>query len=148
MYLASHLFQLLDVDDDLSKKIEKLTIILYDETSSLRSINDTKRQLFCHKNRTMDKLPPTNDAVLQHVRRAVYQAGIWTTSTQTQLVIPSPHDFTWAKILDSWVPGWVTISEASRACRELINCSCKGNCSICQCAKNKSSLLTTLQVQM
>ena len=135
VYLASHPFQLLDVDDDHFKKIERLTVILYDKTSPLRSINDTRRELFCHKNRAMDKFPPTNDPLLQHVRRAVYQAGIWTTSTQTQLVIPSPHDFSWTKISDSWVSVWVTIPEASRACRELIKCSCKGDCSICQCAK-------------
>ena len=114
VYLASHPFQLLDVDDDHFKKIERLTVIVYDKTSPLRSINDTRRELFCHKNRTMDKLPPTNDVLLHHVRRAVYQAGIWATSTQTELVIPSPQDFTWTKISDSWVP-WVTIPEASRA---------------------------------
>ena len=121
-----------DVEDDHFKKMERLTVILYDKTSPLRSINDTRRELFCHKNRAMDKLPPTNDALLQHVRRAVYQAGIWMTSTQMELVIPSPHDFAWTKISDLWVPVWVTIPEASRACRELIKCSCKGDCSICQ----------------
>ncbi|KAG5889068.1 hypothetical protein JTB14_020419 [Gonioctena quinquepunctata] len=74
----------------------------------------------------MDKLPPTEDALLQHIRRAVYQAGIWMTSTQTQQVIPSPHNFAWNKVLESWVPVWMTIPEVSRSCRELIECSCKG----------------------
>ena len=115
VYLASHPFQLLDVDDDHFKKIERLTVILYDKTSPLRYINDTRSELFGHKNRAMDKLPPTNDALLQHVRRAVYQAGIWKTSTQIQLLIPSPHDFAWTKISDSWVRVWVTIPEASGA---------------------------------
>ena len=45
---------------------------------------------FCHMNRAMDKLSPTKDSLLQHIRRVVYQAGIWTISTQTQLVAPSP----------------------------------------------------------
>ena len=83
VYLASHPFQLLDVDYDHFKKIERFTVILYDKTSLLRFINDTKRELLCHKNRAMDKLTPTNDALLQHVRYAMYQAGIWTTSTKT-----------------------------------------------------------------
>ena len=43
----------------------------------------------------MDKLPPTKEALLQPTRGAVYQGGIWTTSTQTQQVIPSPQDFGW-----------------------------------------------------
>ncbi|KAG5870817.1 hypothetical protein JTB14_023980 [Gonioctena quinquepunctata] len=57
-----------------------------------------RKEFFCQKNPAMDKLPPTEDALLQHVRRAVYQAGIWTTSTQTQQVIPSPHTFAWNKV--------------------------------------------------
>ncbi|KAG5895563.1 hypothetical protein JTB14_002926 [Gonioctena quinquepunctata] len=83
----------------------------------------------------MDKLPPTADALLQHIRRAVYRAGIWTTSTQTQQVIPSPHDFACNKVLESWVPVWMTIPEVSRSCREFIECSCKGDCSNCKCGK-------------
>ena len=30
---------------------------------------------------------------------------------------------------------WITKPEVSKACRELINCSCKGDCSNCTCAK-------------
>ena len=61
------------------------------------------------------------DALLQHVRRAVYQAGIWTMSTQAQQVVPSPQEFAWTKELKSWVPVWITIPEVSRACSQLIN---------------------------
>ena len=57
------------------------------------SVNDAREELFCHKNRKMDMIPPTQDALHQHVKRAVYQAGIWTTSTQVQQMIPSPEDF-------------------------------------------------------
>ena len=135
VYLAGHPFQLLDVNDDRFKELERLTVIMYDKASPLSSVNETRRELFCQKNRAMDKLPPTNDALLQHVRRAVYQAGIWTTSTQTQLAVPSPHDFGWTKVSQSWVPVWLTIPEVCTACRELIKCSCKGDCSDCKCAK-------------
>ena len=45
----------------------------------------------------MNKLPPTKGApsMLQHTRGAVYQAGIWTTSTQTQQMV-SAQDFGWS----------------------------------------------------
>ena len=44
----------------------------------------------------MAKLPPNQDALLQHVdERAVYQAGIWTSSTNTQQA--SPHNYDWMK---------------------------------------------------
>ena len=80
VYLASHPFQLLDIDDNHFQKLEKLTVILHDKTSPLSSVNETRWELFCHNNRAMDKLPPTKDALLQHAQRAGYQAGIWTTS--------------------------------------------------------------------
>ena len=135
VYLARHPFQLLNLDDDHFQKIERLTVILYDKTSPLNSVNKTRRELFCQRNRAMDKLPPTKDALLQHVRRAVYQAGIWTSSTEAQPVVLSPRDFAWTDESDSWVPVCVTIPEASKSCRELIKCACKGDCSNCKCGK-------------
>ena len=47
------------------------------------------------KTQSMDKIPPTQDALLQHTYRALYQAGIWTTCTQAQPKIPSPEQFGW-----------------------------------------------------
>ncbi|KAG5896864.1 hypothetical protein JTB14_017678 [Gonioctena quinquepunctata] len=132
---ATHPFQLLKADSEHFKKLERLTAVLYDETTPFNSINQLRKELFCQKNRAMDKLPSTGDALLQHIRRAVYEAGICTTSTKTQQVIPSPHDSAWDKVLESWVPVWMTIPEVSRSCRELIKCSCKGDCSNCKCGK-------------
>lgn len=135
VYLATHPFQLLNADSEHFKKLERLTVVLYDKTTPSSSINQIRKELFCQKNRAMDKLPPTEDALLQHIRRAVYQAGIWTTSTQTQQVIPSPQDFAWNKVSEPWVPVWMTIPEVSRSCRELIKCFCKGDCKNCKCGK-------------
>ena len=50
--------------------LERLAVILYDKTSPLNCINEAGRVLFCQKNRAKDKLPPTKDALLQHVRRS------------------------------------------------------------------------------
>ena len=56
----------------------------------------------------MDRLPPTQNALLQHLRRGIYQAGIWTTNTETQQVVPSPKDFGWVKESGTWLPVWMT----------------------------------------
>ena len=72
VYLASHPFQRLDVDADPFQRLERLTVVLYDRTSHLSTVNETRRKLFCQKNRAMDKLSPTRDALLQHIRRVVY----------------------------------------------------------------------------
>ena len=135
--LAKHPFMLLDADTDNFQKLERLTVILYDKWSASFSVNETHKLLFCHESRSMEKLPPTQDALLQHVRRAVYQAGIWTSSTNTQQALPSPRDDGWMKEpgTSTWVPVWMTIPEVSRACRELIKCCCKAACTTCKCTK-------------
>ena len=135
VYLAKHPFQKLNVDSEHFQTLERLTVILYNKSSPLNSINQTRKELFCQESRPMERLPPTQDALLQHVKRAVFQAGVWATSTDTQQMIPSPTDFGWTKDESgSWVPVWITLPEVSIACRELIKCSCKGDCSNCKCS--------------
>lgn len=92
-----------------------------------------EKELFCHENRGMEKLSPTQDALLQHIKRAVHQAGVRASSTQTQQVVPSPQDYAWTRDSGSWVPVWLTIGEVSEACKELIIWFCKGDCSTCSC---------------
>ena len=122
---------LLDADSDNFQKLERLTVILYDKWSPSFSINETRKLLFCHENRSMEKLPPTQDALLQHVRRAVY------TKQVSGQALPSPRDYGWMKEpgTSTWVPAWMTIPKVSRACRELIKCCCKGACTTCKCTK-------------
>lgn len=134
VYLAKHPFEFLDINSEHFQRLERLTIILYDKSSSVTSINETRKKLFCHNNKAMERLPPTQDALLQHTRRAVYQAGVWTTSLETHQRVPSPQDYAWTKESGSWVPVWITAKEVSEACRELIKCSCKGDCSACKCS--------------
>ena len=134
-YLAKHPFQKMTVDSEHFQVLERLTVVLYDKSSPSNSINETRRSLFCHENRSMEKLPPTQDALLQHVKRVVFQAGIWTSSTRANQDIPSPQDYGWTKDSGSWLPVWMTISDVSKACQELVKCSCKGNCSTCKCGK-------------
>ena len=90
------------------------------------------------KNHTMEKLPPTQDALMQHILQVIYQSGIWATGEQEQQVIPSPKAFGWKRMAQSWVPVWITIPEVSTACRELIRCSRTGNCCTCNCLLSTS----------
>ena len=127
VHLACRTFEKLNCDSKSFKQLEWLTVILYDRISPLFSMNETRKELFYQKNRPMEKLPPTQDALLQRARRVVYQAGIWTTSTQSEQAVPSPQEFSWTKEADSWIPVRETIPEVSRACRELIRRSCKAD---------------------
>ena len=95
-------FEHLHTDSDHFQKIERLL------TSSLSSANEAREELFCRKNRSIDDIPPTQNALLQHTQRAMNQAGIWTTSTQVHQVVLS---LGWSKspTAESWVPVWITI---------------------------------------
>ena len=71
----------------------------------------------------MDKVPQTQDALLQHVQRAVCQAGMWTTSTQVQAADSISKRYFSVQgsiVIMMWVPVWITIPEVSIACSELI----------------------------
>ena len=107
VYLASHPFEPLDSNCENFRKI----VLVYDKTSTSLSINQTRRELFCLKNVTMERMPPTQNALLQHTKRAVYQAFIWVTSTQVQQMIPSPSDYGWGQVDNVWSPLWLTVPE-------------------------------------
>ena len=98
--------------------LERFTVILYDRTSSLKSINEARRELFCQRSKTMETIPPTQDTLLQHCKHVAYQAGIWTTSNLVEQQTPSPEENGWtlAEETKSWRPVWTTLPVASKGC--------------------------------
>ena len=58
-FLANNPFHQLSVDSDHFKRIERFTVILFNNLSPLESINKARMELFCKNNREMNKLPPT-----------------------------------------------------------------------------------------
>ena len=43
----------------------------------------------------MEALPPTKAALFEHSKRAIYQAGIWTTADKSIQQVPSPGKMGW-----------------------------------------------------
>ena len=69
-----------------------------------------------------------------------YQASIWTTSELPQQNRLSPASWGWSldEAANTWSPLWTTLPVASKACLELIKCSCKSSkgCGVrCGCKK-------------
>ena len=138
--MASHPYATLTVKSEVFRCLERFTVVIYNRTSSLEYVNEARRELFCQKNRTMENIPPTQDALLQHSKRVSYQAGIWTTSDQPQQEAPSPEEYgcTLNKDNLSRVPVWCTLPLSSAACSELVKCdfkSDKGCGARCSCRK-------------
>ena len=135
VFLASNLFEILLDESIHFRRIQRFTIVLYDKTSCLNFVDEARKDLFCHKNLVMDKIPPTKNALLHHSKCAIFQAGIWTTSTEASPQIPSAHSFAWTKDEEVWVPIWMTIPEVSKACQELIRYCFRGDCRDCKCGR-------------
>ena len=56
--------------------LERSTCSLYRRTTTFESANECRRRLFSKQGRQVDTIPPTKDALLQHIKRAVYQARL------------------------------------------------------------------------
>ena len=91
----------------------------------------------------MENIPPTKAALLQHVRRAAYQAGyVWSQARVPVPVLPSPALCGWLTSDSGWKPFWTELTEASTACYERAYCGCKKGCRR-QCKCRASNLQCT-----
>ena len=94
------------------------------------------KQLFTHKSRTLENMPPTRAALDQHIKRVAYQANVWCKALEPDPQLPSPSDWGWVKDEVGWQPLWTTLPEASQSCYEIIRCGCKKGCTKrCSCKK-------------
>ena len=134
------------IDDEAMTMLEHFTVFLYDRTSDLDSIDEVRQHLFTKRGMPMESLPPTRAALVQHAKRAVYQAGhIWGQAFTAAPALPSPGDWGWTEPPD-WKPLWTTLPEASISSRELLCCGCRKGCrGRCKC--NKAALRCTALCQ-
>ena len=97
--------------------IERFVVLLYNRTSSQTTVNEARQELFSKGNRTIENIPPTQAALLQHTRRAVYQAGhIWGNALVPKPTLPSPSDWGWEKDENRWKPVWTLLPQAQKIC--------------------------------
>lgn len=63
-----------ELTEDDKMKIERFVILLYDKSSPSKDINESRRLMFTQKKRSIESIPPTRDALNQHVARAMLQS--------------------------------------------------------------------------
>jgi len=122
-----------DTSSPVFSVLEQFTCAMYDSTTQHSKVNDLRQELFPTRVKLMERLSPTQNALLQRVNRCVYQASIWTESLKPVIAAPSPDGFGWYKSDTRWHPIWTTVPAAAVACRELIKCGCKA---VPVCGKN------------
>ena len=74
--------------------LERFIVLLYDRTSPKMKVNEARRMLFTQKGRSLELIPPTRAALVQHVKRALYQEGYcWGQVTTPMAVLRSPSEW-------------------------------------------------------
>ena len=133
----SLLLQPKEISPEALQKIERFVILMYSKTSTLSRVNEARQELFAQYGRSIDNIPPTQGALLQHIKRTVLQGGyIWGQALNTSPDIPSPGDWGYKRTASGsgWIPHWTDLEDATRSCKELVRCKCQQTCkSRCKC---------------
>ena len=86
-----------DVTEESMSLLEQIIVLMYDRTSGIMEVNDARKQLFAHKSRALDSIPPTHTAHQQHIKHASLQANCWNQTLVLNPELPNPSDWGWTK---------------------------------------------------
>ena len=88
--------QVFSEDSFHMQNLEKFTFRLYSKDCSLTAINDARRQMFCQKLMSLERIPPTRAALVQHVKwTPLVSAFIWGICLNREINLPSPKKNGW-----------------------------------------------------
>ncbi len=120
----------LSIDDQTLSILERYVVLLYDRGSNKDTVYMARKDLFTRKGREIEHIPPSQAALLQHTKRAAYQAGhIWGQTLIANPELPTPSDWGYKKTPSGeWQPVWTFLPQAATACRELKRYGCKSGC--------------------
>ena len=133
-------------EDDISA-IEQFIISLYTD-NSIPSIDLARYDIFKYKgNRDLRALPPTRDALVQHIHKAAYVAShIWSRANLPNTSDEPPSNWTWkiseGKFSCMWLSPNNTSLPETLFKKTFNKCGCRSNCTKnCSCKReNKNNL--------
>ena len=106
-------------------------MLLYQRTSPLTHFNEARIYMFSTGNRKIENILLTKDALVQHGKCAIYEAGhIWEQCRIGLPQTPSPSSWGWKRQTkySPWSPYWTTLQETAKKCQELLRCGRKKDC--------------------
>ena len=79
-----------------SASIERFVVLLYKRTSTTSMVKKCRKDFFARKGWPLEGIPPTSDALMQHLKRALQQASYcWAQSLVTNQDLPDPCLWGW-----------------------------------------------------
>ncbi|KAK3917822.1 Chromosome-associated kinesin KIF4 [Frankliniella fusca] len=126
--------------------LERFVVTMYGAQGITSHVDPAREHLFATDGKPLLHIPPTYGVLVQHTRRAAYQAGqIWGRSLQTDWKnLPSPVGWGWKGTPGSWLPHWSDLDDIWQTCRELSVCGCASDCSTMRCACRKAGVCCAL----
>ena len=125
----------LSVQDIDMKVLEQFVVMMYDRSSTADGVDSARLEMFARKQRPYEAIPPTRAALLQHVKRASYQAGcVWGQTLLRQPESQNPADWGWIRNGDQWRILWSDLPPIAESCKQLTKCGCQSECrGRCKC---------------
>ena len=125
-----------ELSQSLNTVVEKCVCLLY-KGGDADGVDLLRMDMFSHKTRDVERIPPTSDALHQHLKRSVYQASVWASANISVTSFPATHDFGWREDSGRFIPEWMTLPEAKDVFNMDVKCSCRRPCVRCKCKKKK-----------
>ncbi len=99
------------------------------------STNEGRYLKFIAKEKALEpqKLPPTSDVLLMHLKRVTYVTAVVKRSLMRNPNIPGPDGYGWKIEDDSLTIDWVLLPPAPEEILSLISCGCRAGCKTQAC---------------
>lgn len=110
------------------------------KVGNTKSVDDARYILF-GKTTKPEALPPTSDALYQHLKRVHYQSLIWNLAPCAKPILPLPADMGWRPEGTKLLPILMTLDSIPAACLETTTCQCSTGCQNRRCKCRKLSLV-------
>ena len=130
-----------DIQDAIAVSRPLISLIYDPQTKhgeSHTNLNSLREKLAATKNVPVQKLPPSEPAFVEHVKRAGHQCRIWMRAGETKPDIPSPEGNGWYRKDGILQPKFFEGPTSAEMMNDLV-CSCRGSepCTDnCTCANN------------
>ena len=111
------------IESEHMERLERFYVLHYSKTCGQSRVNKARVYLFNTGARLLDRMPPSQAALYQHIRRSLLQAGfIWAQALVLQPVLPPFTDWGWKRSsAGHLMPFWTELEDASKACKVLIS---------------------------
>ena len=104
---------------------------LYGEINT-NNINEVRLGMFV-KGMTIERLPPTRDALKFHIQRVHFQTLVWRQAHLQYPMLPPPENMGWKMENNVLVPELMSLPAVPEACEELVTCGCTTGCKTARC---------------